>query len=234
VNDSIRTILFDFDGTLVSHKPDSFEVIRGFCFDIGQPLGTETEIQLRRARHKYFVQPALLNQPSGFSPERFWYDFYRYLLEAGSIQGDLDGLARELTGRAADQEFVYHCSESTYQTLAVLRAKGYGLGLITNRHDVQRFHELLDEMELWSYFDLILASGEVGIRKPDPGIFHAALERVDTAAGQAIYIGDNYWADAVGAWRAGVQPILVDPHRLFPEADCPILDRVHDLLAWLP
>ena len=63
---------------------------------------------------------------------------------------------------------------------------------------------------------------------------HLALERLGANAAESIYVGDNYWADVIGAQRAGVQPVLYDPHRLFPEADCPVLAQIDDLLAWLP
>jgi FMN phosphatase YigB (HAD superfamily) len=74
----------------------------------------------------------------------------------------------------------------------------------------------------------------VGISKPEPGIFYAALERLGATADQSLYVGDNYWADVIGARRAGVTPVLLDPHRLFPEADCLVLDRIDELLSWLP
>ena len=106
--------------------------------------------------------------------------------------------------------------------------------MITNRENVDHFYELLDQLALRSYFDLVLASGEVGTRKPDPHIFYAALDRLGANAQESLYIGDNYWADVIGAQRAGVTPVLLDPHRLFPEADCLILDRIDDLLKWLP
>jgi putative hydrolase of the HAD superfamily len=99
---------------------------------------------------------------------------------------------------------------------------------------VERFYELLDKMELRPYFEMTLASGEVGVHKPEPGIFHEALARLGARAEESLYVGDNYWADVVGAQRAGVMPVLFDPHRLFPEADCLILERMDDLLAWLP
>jgi FMN phosphatase YigB (HAD superfamily) len=54
------------------------------------------------------------------------------------------------------------------------------------------------------------------------------------SAGASLYIGDNYWADALGAQRAGVTPVLFDPHHVFPEADCRVLVRIADLLELLP
>jgi putative hydrolase of the HAD superfamily len=185
-------------------------------------------------RHQYFVDPEVVIRLSSLSADQFWSDFYRHLLEAVGVDGDLDRHAAAMMDRAADLSFSYYCPEAGCRTLAELRDRGYTLGLITNRDSVERFHKILDEMNLWPYFDLILASGEVGIRKPEPGIFDAALERLGSEPDHAFYVGDNYWADVVGAERAGVTPVLLDPHRLFPEADCLVLDSIDDLLAWLP
>ena len=234
VNDSIRAVLFDFDGTLVYQEPDSFDMIGAFCAEIGQPLSADAERQGRRTRHEYFVAPVILEQISGLPPDQFWRQFNRRLLEALGIQGNLDHLADELEARFANVEMVYYCPEVVGHTLAELRARGYRLGLVTNRNNVERFYDLLDQMALRSRFDLALASGEVGVRKPEPGILSAALERIGATAGEALYVGDNYWADVVGARRAGVTPVLLDPYHLFPEAGCLILEQIEDLLAWLP
>ncbi len=233
-DNSINTILFDFDGTLVFHEPDSFDVITAFCADIGQPLSAAEERCGRRTRHEYFVDPVIRDELAGLTQEEFWQHFNRHLLEAICIEGDLDRLAEEVTARFADLKLVYHCPEAGCQTLSELRARGYGVGLITNRTNVEHFYELLDQMGLRPYFDMTLASGEVGIRKPEPGVFHAALDRMDAQAEHSLYVGDNYWADVIGAQRAGVTPVLFDPHLIFPEADCLILERIEDLLAWLP
>ncbi len=231
---SFRTALFDFDGTLVFHQPSSFDVIRAYCTEIGQPLSPEAEYQGRRMRHQYFVDPEIRAQLRSFSPGQFWRHFNQHLLEAMSVEGNLKGLADEITSRFKDMAFSYDCPEAGCQTLTELRDRGYELGLITNRDSVEGFHKVLDETALWPYFDLILASGEVGIQKPEPGIFYTALERLGSQASEAFYVGDNYWADVVGAQRAGLTPVLLDPEHLFPEADCLVLDRIDELLAWLP
>jgi HAD superfamily hydrolase (TIGR01662 family) len=232
--DGTNTVFFDFDGTLVFHEPDSFDVISAFCTDIGQPLSPEAERQGRRTRHEYFVDPIIRDRLAGMSSDEFWLHFNRHLLEAIQVEGNLDHLAAEVTARFAGQELVYHCPEDGCHTLSELRTRGYKLGLITNRSNVEAFYRLLDGMELRSHFDVTLASGEVGVHKPEPGIFHYALDRINARAAQSLYVGDNYWADVLGARRAGVTPILFDPHQLFPEADCLILERIRDLLIWLP
>jgi FMN phosphatase YigB (HAD superfamily) len=234
LSNSISAVFFDFDGTLVFHEPDSFDLIYTFCADIGQPLNVEKERQGRRTRLEYFVDPAVRERLNALSEEGFWNHFNRHVLDAVGIEGDLDQLAAQVTARYADLALTYHCPAAGFRTLSGLRARGYDLGLITNRENPGRFHELLDRMELRGQFDVILASGELGTRKPDPGIFHVALDRIGASAAQSVYVGDNYWADVVGAQRAGVTPVLLDPHHIFPEADCLILEQIDELLAWLP
>ncbi|MCL7452804.1 MAG: HAD family hydrolase [Anaerolineae bacterium] len=231
---SVRTVFFDFDGTLVFHSPDSFDIISHFCAQIGQPLSAEAAREGRRMRHQYFVDPVIREELDGLSRDRFYQHFNRYLLEALCIEGDLEQLALDLTNHYSDVTLTYECPEAGCRTLSELRNRGYNLGLITNRENVERFRELLDRLSLGSYFDLVLASGEVGIRKPEAGIFHAALDRAGAEAERSIYVGDNYWADVVGARNAEMTPVLYDPHGLFPEADCRILLSIDELLAWLP
>ncbi|MFN2185645.1 MAG: HAD family hydrolase [Anaerolineae bacterium] len=231
---TIDTVLFDFDGTLVFHVPDTSDVISAFCTEIGQPLSAEAERFGRRTRHEYFIDPVIRAQIAGLSSDDFWPHFNRHLLESLNIQGDLDLLTRELTSRFHELELTYHCPEPGYQILSELGARGYRLGLVTNRESVERFYDLLEQLDLQPYFEMVLASGEVGVHKPDPGIFTAALERIEARAEASVYVGDNYWADVLGAQRAGLRPILLDPYRLFPEADCQVLEQLDDLLQLLP
>jgi putative hydrolase of the HAD superfamily len=63
-------------------------------------------------------------------------------------------------------------------------------------------------------------SSVVGVSKPDPEIFHVALEALGVVPERAIHVGDTPAADVVGARAAGVRPVLVDPYDLHPEADC--------------
>jgi len=49
----------------------------------------------------------------------------------------------------------------------------------------------------------------------------------------AAYVGDNYYADVVGARAAGLHPILIDPLGIFPEAGCPTIRALGELEAVL-
>jgi putative hydrolase of the HAD superfamily len=108
-----------------------------------------------------------------------------------------------------------------------MKTAGYQLALVTNRSKPVR--EELAELGLLDFFDLALTAGEADAWKPDPAIFTQALRRLDAPAETAAYVGDNYYADVIGARRAGLQPILFDPMDLFPEAECCIIRALKEL-----
>ena len=58
----------------------------------------------------------------------------------------------------------------------------------------------------------VIDSGTVGVEKPDPAIFEPALEILGMAGDDVWYVGDTPAFDIVGAQRAGLRPILMDPY----------------------
>jgi HAD superfamily hydrolase (TIGR01509 family) len=115
------------------------------------------------------------------------------------------------------------------ETLRILKAAGFRLGLVTNRS--QPCAEELAQLGLLDFFELALTAGEVNAWKPDPAIFTEALQRLGASTGTALYVGDNYYADVIGARQAGLQPVLFDPGELFPEAECPVIRTIGELQA---
>jgi len=59
----------------------------------------------------------------------------------------------------------------------------------------------------------------VGIEKPDPQIFALALARMGIAPDDALYVGDLYEVDVVGARAAGLDVVLLDPHDVHSDLD---------------
>jgi putative hydrolase of the HAD superfamily len=113
--------------------------------------------------------------------------------------------------------------------LVQLKELGYRMAVISNRD--QPYQETLDTHRISEFFEFSLAGGEVKAFKPDPGMFEQALKRANLAAREAIYVGDNYFADVVGSRRAGLTPVLVDPRGIFPEADCTTIKSFDELIS---
>ncbi len=92
--------------------------------------------------------------------------------------------------------------DDTLSTLAVLKQRGYILGIVTNRHYGGRpFYEDLQVMGLLDYFeyDHMAISADLGIRKPNPDIFMYALNRLNVPPEEAAMVGDSLKADILGA-----------------------------------
>ncbi|MEO6170757.1 MAG: HAD family hydrolase [Lysobacter sp.] len=68
----------------------------------------------------------------------------------------------------------------------------------------------LDTIGLMHLFDFQLGAREHGAAKPDPGIFHAACERLQVPRDQVLHVGDDPYMDVIGARRAGLRACWIN------------------------
>lgn len=96
----------------------------------------------------------------------------------------------------------------TYDLLRTLNAK-YKLGLVTNFPYSPGAYRVLDQFALRPFFKAVVVSGEVGWKKPSQHIFEIALSKLSFKPEEAIFVGDDYEADIVGAKKAGIKTIFL-------------------------
>jgi putative hydrolase of the HAD superfamily len=87
--------------------------------------------------------------------------------------------------------------------LRALRAHGLALAVVANWDF--GLHEHLRKHSLRGWFDAVVLSGELGVRKPDPAPFRVALEQLRVDPSRAVHIGDHAPHDEVGARAAGMR-----------------------------
>jgi putative hydrolase of the HAD superfamily len=231
---SIKSILFDLDGTLRHHIPNGSDDFNHYLMSLSISLHPEDIARAARWEHFYFASSPEIRVDSEKYPEReeFWVNFARRRLVAlGCSSLQSVELAPQVQAYMRDSHRpAVHVPPETRPLIDSLKAAGYILGVVSNRS--HRFEEQIAEMGFANDFHFTLAAGEVNSFKPDPGIFEEALRRSGTSARETMYVGDNYFADIVGSLRAGLHPVLYDPIGLFPEAECPII-RSFDQLPGL-
>ena len=83
------------------------------------------------------------------------------------------------------------------------------IGMITNGPTAIQ-QPKIDLLQIEHLFPFILISESVGIWKPDPAIFHMALEKAGLTAEDAIYVGDSPIADVPGAKAAGMRSVWIN------------------------
>ena len=94
-------------------------------------------------------------------------------------------------------------------TIEELHSCGYRLGLISNAGDAKDALTLFDKTHLRDFFDVVIISAEVGVRKPAPLIFEMALKQFGVQPHQAVMVGDTLGADILGARNAGLASIWI-------------------------
>jgi len=111
--------------------------------------------------------------------------------------------------------------DDTLSTLAVLKQRGYILGVVTNRHyGGVPFHEDLQIVGLLDYFEYehMAISADLGIRKPNPDIFMYALNKLNVEPEEAAMVGDSLKADILGARTLNILAIWKPKASLREEA----------------
>jgi putative hydrolase of the HAD superfamily len=93
--------------------------------------------------------------------------------------------------------------EHAVELLADLRAAGVRTALLTNGPSWMQRHKV-DVLELEPQLDAIAISEEIGVAKPDPAAFAAALELLGAAPRETVMVGDHVELDVRGALRAGL------------------------------
>jgi len=206
----LRAVLFDAGNTLVFLDYERMAAAVGAALDLpisGEGLAAgaaEASRAMERARGTDRERAAAylesLFRTAGVPPARMG--------EVRACLTDLHGQLHLWSRVAAD----------THAALGRLRAAGLKLGVVSNSDG--RVEEALRAADLLGYFDVVLDSALVGVEKPDPAIFRAALAALDVPPAEALYVGDLYEVDIVGARAAGMPAVLLCPEGGAPDSRC--------------
>lgn len=117
------------------------------------------------------------------------------------------------------------------ETLRTLQGR-VNMGIITNGFsDIQ--HARLQHSGLADCFEFMLVSEELGVNKPDPRIFQAALARMEgVQAADVLMVGDNPQTDVAGAVAVGMDSCWFTPGLKTSQAACQhVIDEFAQLLT---
>jgi HAD superfamily hydrolase (TIGR01509 family) len=175
--------------------------------------------------------PARISTTTDASRGRLYHDLV--LARAGVELGPATRAA--LTELAA-----YHARLNLWETvppevprvLRRLRAAGLRLVVVSNSNGT--LERVFERLGLAAAVDHALDSHIEGVEKPDPRIFHRALERAGARPERTVHVGDLYHVDVLGARSAGLEAMLFDPHAFYVGVDCPrvaSLEALADLMT---
>jgi putative hydrolase of the HAD superfamily len=236
-----RGVLFDLGSTLIRYTGNDQETqahmradLVAFLADAGVPIEPETFTAVFTAKLDEFYSQRLHDWVEVISA---------FVLRETLAALGVPPLSDELAGRALKAYFAY--SEAHWEpmpgvneTLAEVAKGGYRLGIISNASDDANVQRLIDNAGLRHWFDPILVSAAVGLRKPNPRIFEMALEAWGMPPEEAVMVGDTLGADVLGAQLTGMRSVWLASRAQAPaneaHRDTVQADAVIHTLAELP
>jgi len=226
---AVRAVTFDVGGTLLEPHPSVgqvyAEVLRTFDLE-RKPDQLESAFQMAFA--SVSKNPAVLDPNE--REKDFWRQVVKKTVDRDPIPESVFPAVFQTMWDTFSHGSRWRVFEGSHELLQSLRQRGYRLGILSNWD--HRLHRVLHETGLAELFDAVIISANIGIEKPDPGIFRAAEAVIKHPPEACLHVGDSRHHDLDGAREAGWSAILVrndsGPVRL------PSVGRLPDLSSLLP
>ena len=164
---------------------------------------------------------------SGSVDHGFWWTFHTYLLAELGEDASLRSALIENTQNSANWDQIL---PGTREALDRIR-QNFRIAVISNADG--GIERVLSRCGIAACFESITDSGIVGVEKPRPEIFAAALKAMQARADESLYVGDVYSVDYVGARNAGMEAILLDLAGAYRDRDLPRIESLEQLETWL-
>jgi len=198
----IKAVLFDLGNTLVySNAEDAFQRIlaeQGFA----KPI-REVRNALIKGNREFDI-----DRHEGLSANEFYTQWNIVQLKHLGFEG-LE--ARKLAKGINTQWWKFakfHVYPQVKGTLQRLKRTGLKLGLITGGFE-EDIEMILPKTGLDKFFDVKVGVNTTGKRKPHPKAFRYALKQLGVKPHEAIFVGDNFEADYMGAQKVGMMSVLI-------------------------
>ena len=224
----VKAVFFDLYQTLIHYDPPREELVAQALKDFGLDMGPEV---FRRplVTADEFIYEEIARQPlSQRSQEEkiaLYTEHQAIVLREAGIEADKK-LALGLLNKMQQYKMNLVLFDEVEAALTDLKRWGLTLGLISNVE--QDMNDTLTRLKLDTWLDLIVTSLDTGTGKPQPEIFQEALRQAGVPPEEALYVGDQYRVDVLGARGADITGILIDRTDYYRDiTDCP---KIHSLL----
>ncbi|HEV2824017.1 MAG TPA: HAD-IA family hydrolase [Actinomycetota bacterium] len=216
-------MLFDAGDTLLAPAPSFQGRFVAVAAEQGVPLEEAAVDAAIAAAVRAAAWPDDWTDPA--TQRDFWIGFYQDVLPRLRHGGE-DGmeLAEALIASFSDPAS-YRLFDDVRPALDELAGRGITLGVVSNFEPW--LADILALQGIDHLFATVAISGVLGVAKPDPQIFEAALAEARADPSATVHVGDQPANDVAAARAVGITPVLIDRYARYPEPDD--AHRVEDL-----
>jgi putative hydrolase of the HAD superfamily len=209
-----HTLLVDLDDTVINYGGSTAASWRAVCLwateqapglDVDRLFGA-----IDRVRNWYWSDPERHREGRADLRAASRRIIHQALVELGC---DRPVLARAMAERYRNlRDEALHLIAGAVDALERLRQRGVRLGLVTNGTAADQ-RAKIERFDLARHFDHIQIEGEFGCGKPDPRVYHAAMDALRSRPEETGFVGDNLEWDVAAPQRLGLYTIWVDTAR---------------------
>jgi len=224
-------VLFDVDDTLLDFRASEEAACRR-VFDLSPVTGISSDAFLAAFRNAHDITWNLTTVGTVGRA-----DVFRVTFEQLAATGYLDGMDPAVAALTCTDWFVLHSvpEPEALRVLALLHTRGR-TGVVSNYDLANIQRKRLAASGLAEFLDVVVVSGDRGVEKPNPAIFHEALHHLGLRSGQCLFVGDSLASDAAGARNAGMDFCWYRRHHADSSALTPptcVIDSLTELLVLL-
>ncbi len=206
-------MFFDFGGTLCDYYPSTAEIWAKIAERLDRQISPD-DARIQQGMRKQNRAYERLGIPFGQLSNDQLHSLNGLVLTAMGIDGAgaQDTIAAEFLAREKGGRYTMYPDAT--ETLGAIKRKGIKIGMISNvgQELALTRRPFLKENGILQFFDTIIFSIEVGVKKPEKAIFDLALREIgEKNPMKAMHVGDSPIEDVKGARNAGLIPVLFDP-----------------------
>ncbi len=224
----IKHVFFDLDHTLWDFERNSAEAFK--------TIFQRNNVELNLEEFLSVYKPINERYWKLYREERISKPKLRY----GRLNDAFNAVSHKVTDELINTlaiQYIEHLPDhnalfqGTIQVLDYLSPK-YALHIITNGfNEVQ--HLKLSRSNIARYFDQVITSESVGVKKPNPKIFNHALERAQATPNESLMIGDSVEADVLGALKVNMKAIHFNHDNRAVEKHITSINKLEELRHFL-
>ncbi len=198
-------VLFDAGGTLLHFNPPLEKLVEAQLEHSGHARSLE-EIEKAWVKVLYQLNRDVEVSENFSPPDHYWLDHILRELKVPDFE------AAKLRLRIVEAQTALRVviAEPVIFLCDILKQRGYRLGVVSNWNE--RLPEIFRLQGCLDLFEVVIcAAGRPEYQKPHAAPFREALEDLDVDPKNALFVGESFALDVIGAQRAGMKAVLYDP-----------------------